>query len=46
MTMMFQAVMHEPGICEELVERLLHVKVDRVVYPELEKQIEPYYSTR
>lgn len=43
---MFQAVMHEPGICEELVERLLHVKVDKIVYPELEKQIEPYYTTK
>lgn len=43
---MFQAVMHEPGICEELVERLLHVKVDKIVYPELEKQIEPFYTTK
>ena len=43
---MFQAVMHEPGICEELVESLLHVKVDKIVYPELEKQIEPYYTTK
>ncbi len=43
---MFQAVMHEPGICEELVERLLHVKVEKIVYPELEKQIEPYYTSK
>ena len=25
---MFQAVLHEPKICAELVERLLHVKVN------------------
>ena len=43
---MFQAVMHDPEICTELVERLLHVKVQKVAYPELEKQIAPYYSTK
>ena len=43
---MFQAVLHEPGICAELVERLLHVKVGRIEYPEIEKTIAPYYSTK
>ena len=43
---MFQAVMHEPGISEEVVERLLHVKVDKIVYPELEKPIKPFYTTK
>ena len=43
---MFQAVMHEPEICEEFVERLLHVKVEKVVYPELEKQIKPFYTSK
>ncbi len=43
---MFQAVMHEPGICEKVIERLLHVKVDKIVYPELEKPIKPFYSTK
>ena len=43
---MFQAVMHEPGISEEVVERLLHVKVDKIVYPELEKTIAPFYTTK
>ena len=43
---MFQAVMHEPDICAELVERLLHVKVKKISYPELEKQIAPYYTTK
>ncbi len=43
---MFQAVMHEPGISEKLVENLLHVKVKKIVYPELEKPIKPFYSTK
>ena len=32
---MFQAVMHEPGISEKVIENLLHVKVEKIVYPEL-----------
>ena len=43
---MFQAVLREPEICAELVERLLHIKVKNVEYPELEKQIAPYYTTK
>ena len=43
---MFQAVLHEPGVCEELVERLLGVKVEKVEYPELEKTIAPYYISK
>lgn len=43
---MFQAVMREPGISEEVVSRLLTVKVDKVVYPELEKPIKPFYTTK
>ena len=43
---MFQAVLHEPDICAELVERLLHVAVDFVAYPEIEKLIAPYFSTK
>ena len=43
---MFQAVLHEPGICAELVEKLLHIKVGRIEYPEIEKTIAPYYSTK
>ncbi|MDD7416296.1 MAG: Rpn family recombination-promoting nuclease/putative transposase [Spirochaetales bacterium] len=43
---MFQAVLHEPEICAELVERLLHVRVNHVEYPELEKEIAPYYTTK
>ncbi|MCR5613690.1 Rpn family recombination-promoting nuclease/putative transposase [Treponema sp.] len=43
---MFQAVLHEPGICAELVERLLHINVGRIEYPELEKTIAPFYTTK
>ena len=43
---MFQAVLHESGVCAELVERLLGVKVKKVEYPELEKTIAPYYISK
>ncbi len=43
---MFQAVLHNPDICAELIERLLHIHVGHVEYPELEKQIAPFYTTK
>ena len=43
---MFQAVLHEPDVCAELVERLLHIKVGKIEYPKLEKTIAPFYSTK
>ena len=43
---MFQAVLHEPDISAELVERLLHIRVSHVEYPEIEKQIAPYFTTK
>jgi len=43
---MFQAVMHEPKICAEIIERLLHIKVGHIDYPELEKTIAPYYTSK
>ena len=43
---MFQAVLHNPEICAELVERLLHIRVGHVEYPKLEKQIAPFYTTK
>ena len=42
---MFQTVMKDPQISAELVERLLGVRVKQVKYPELEKAIEPYYTS-
>ena len=43
---MFQEVLRNPDICAELVERLLHVRVNHIEYPELEKTIAPYYTTK
>ncbi len=43
---MFQKVMHDPEICAELVERLLHIRIDHVEFPKLEKVIEPYYTSK
>ena len=43
---MFQEVLRNPEICAELVERLLHLPVKHIEYPELEKTIAPYYTTR
>ena len=43
---MFQAVLRDPQICAEFVERLLGVRVKRVDYPTLEKAIKPFYTTK
>ncbi len=43
---MFQAVLRDPEICAELVETLLGINVGHVEYPELEKTIAPYYSSK
>ena len=43
---MFQAVMRDPALCAELVERLLHIRVSHIEYPELEKKIAPYFSSK
>ena len=43
---MFQTVMKDPRLSAELVERLLGVRVKQVEYPELEKAIEPYYTSK
>ena len=43
---MFQEVLRNPEICAELIERLLHLKVGHVEYPELEKAIKPFYTTK
>ena len=42
----FQAVLRKPDVCAELVERLLHVHIKKIEYPELEKQIAPFYTTK
>ena len=43
---MFGAVMQDPKICKGVLERLLHVTIDHVEYPELQKTISPYYSRK
>ncbi len=43
---MFQKVMNNPEICKTLVERLLHIRVDHIEFPELEKAIAPYYTSK
>lgn len=38
--------MHDPEACSKIVEHLLHVQVDHIDYPELEKTIAPYYTSK
>lgn len=43
----FEKVLHEnQDICQELLERLLKIKIDHITYPEIEKTISPYYETK
>ena len=41
---MFCHVMKSPEICKGVIERLLGIKVEKIEYPELQKEIRPYYS--
>ena len=44
---MFEKVLHEnQDICQELLERLLKIKIDHITYPEIEKTISPYYESK
>ena len=43
---MSQAVMHDPRICSKIIEHLLHVRVEHIDYPQLEKTIAPYYTSK
>ena len=43
---MFQEVLKNPQICATLIERLLHVQVNKIQYPKLEKRIAPYYTSK
>ena len=40
----FCRVMQNPDLCKGVIERLLGIKVDKIEYPELQKEIRPYYS--
>ena len=43
---MFEKVLQNKEICQELLERLLKIKIDHIEYPEIEKTISPYYETK
>ena len=43
---MFGFILQNEKICKELLERLLKIKIEKVVYPELQKSITPYYETK
>ena len=43
---MFEKVLQNAEICKELLERLLHIQIARLEYPEVEKTISPYYETK
>ena len=31
---MFGYIMHMPDICKQVLEKLLHIKIDKLVYPD------------
>ena len=41
---MFCRVMQDPDLSKGVIERLLGIKVEKIEYPELQKEIRPYYS--
>ena len=43
---MFQAILQDREISAELVECLLGVNVKEVIYPTIEKTIEPFFTTK
>ena len=43
---MFGTIMKNKGICKGVLERLLHIKVDKIEYPSLQKTITPFYESK
>ena len=43
---MFGHVLQDPDICKELLERLLHIKIEKVEFPELQKSISTFYESK
>ena len=43
---MFGAIMQNEEICKGVIERLLHIKVEKLELITLQKDISPYYETR
>lgn len=42
----FYKVMQDKDACKGIIERLLQIKIDHIEYPELQKTIQPYYTTK
>ncbi len=38
--------MKNEELCKELLEKLLHIKIDHIIYPELEKELTAYYEMK
>ena len=43
---MFGEVMKDERICKGVIERLLHIKIDHIEYPELQKELSPLYTQK
>ena len=43
---MFGAVMKHKEICIGVLERLLHIKIDHIEYPKLQKHLKPFYTSK
>ena len=43
---MFCHTMKNEELCKELLEKLLHIKIERIIYPELEKELTAYYESK
>ena len=43
---MFGEIMKDERICKGVIERLLKIKIDRIEYPELQKEISPLYTQK
>lgn len=43
---LFGEVMHRKDVCAGVVERLLGLKAGKIIYPELQKSIRPFYESK
>lgn len=43
---MFGVIMRNTEFCKGVLEILLDIKIDRIEYPELQKSVEPFYTTK
>ena len=43
---MFGTVMKDKTVCKGVIERLLHINVDKIEYPSLQKTIAPFYESK